>query len=231
MFIPLSDQNSLKYIDVHYVTLGLIAANVLIFGVFQSGILFPEAVHFAIATGLGVVPGELLDNLPARGPIGIPESATLVSYMFLHGGWMHLIGNMLFLWVFGDNVEDALGHWRFLIFYLACGIFAGLAHAWISPTSNIPLVGASGAVAGIVAAYLMLHPNVRIWILLLGRLPLKLSAFWVLGGWIVFQFYNVLVAIDDVVAWWAHIGGLVAGAVLIVIMRRPGVPLFDRDVS
>jgi membrane associated rhomboid family serine protease len=155
---------------------------------------------------------------------------TLITYMFLHGGWMHLIGNMLFLWVFGDNVEDAMGHGRFLAFYLLAGIAGGLAHTLSGPTSTVPLVGASGAIAGVVAAYLMLHPRVKLWVLVLGRFPLKVSAVWAIGAWAAFQVVMLLVASDHTTAWWAHIGGFAAGAVLLPIMRKPGVALFDRDL-
>lgn len=150
--------------------------------------------------------------------------------MFLHAGWMHLIGNMLFLWVFGDNVEDAMGHVRFLVFYLAAGVAGGLAHMLSVPDSTIPLVGASGAIAGVVAAYLILHPRVKLWVLVLGRIPLKISAMWALGAWAAFQVIMLLVASDHTTAWWAHIGGFVAGAALVPFMRKPGVPLFDQDL-
>ena len=161
----------------------------------------------------------------------MPERLTLVSYMFLHGDVFHLLGNMLFLWVFGDNVEDAMGHVRFVVFYLACGIFAGLTHAWMMPDSDMPLIGASGAVAGVIAAYIMLHPRVRVWVLAFRFIPLRISAALALGAWILTQL--VMVALPQIgpVAWWAHIGGLVAGAALILVMRRPGVPLFDKRLT
>jgi membrane associated rhomboid family serine protease len=150
--------------------------------------------------------------------------------MFLHASWLHLIGNMLFLWVFGDNVEDATGHFRFLLFYLACGAVAALAHSFVLPESELPLVGASGAVAGVIGAYLILHPRVRIWVLLLWRIPVRLSAMWVIGVWIAIQLVNALTVQGDGVAWWAHVGGLAAGAILILFLRRPGVALFDRNL-
>ena len=121
-----------------------------------------------------------------------------------------------------------MGHIRFIMFYLMCGIFAGLLHSWMAPNSDLPLIGASGAVAGIISAYVILHPNVKIWVLALWRIPIKLTAYWALGFWIAAQFVNLLVDSEENVAWWAHIGGLVAGAVLILFMRRRGVPLFDR---
>ncbi len=130
----------------------------------------------------------------------------------------------------GDNVEDAMGHFRFLVFYLLCGIFAGLAHSWMMPDSPNPLIGASGAVAGVIAAYLMLHPRVRVWVLAFQFIPLRLSAAVVLGVWILTQFIMILLPEVGPVAWYAHIGGLIAGAVLIVFMKRPDVPLFDRGL-
>jgi membrane associated rhomboid family serine protease len=160
----------------------------------------------------------------------LPEGLTLITYQFLHGDIFHLLSNMLFLWVFGDNVEDAMGHVKFLIFYLLCGIVGGLAHAAFLPASGLPLIGASGAVAGVIAAYLILHPRVRVWCLAFRIIPLRIPAAWILGVWVVTQVLMVALAPADQVAWWAHIGGMVAGGVLILFMRRPGVPLFDRGL-
>jgi membrane associated rhomboid family serine protease len=137
---------------------------------------------------------------------------------------------MLFLWVFGDNVEDSMGHVRFLAFYLACGVFAGLFHSWMLPDSEMPLIGASGAVAGVIAAYLMLHPHVSVWVLAFKIIPLRITAGLALGIWIALQIVMIAVADVGPTAWWAHIGGLIAGAVLILFMRRPGVPLFDKGM-
>src|SRR5690606_28141004 len=122
----------------------------------------------------------------------------------------HLIGNMVFLWVFADNVEDAMGHVRYAIFYLLCALGAGYAYVLSAPASQAPVVGASGAIAGVVAAYFMLHPTQKIWVLLFGRIPVRLGAIWVLGAWILFQVYSIVTAgPDDEVAWWSHVGGLV----------------------
>ncbi|KAB2937572.1 MAG: rhomboid family intramembrane serine protease [Hyphomicrobium sp.] len=231
MFIPLRDENHLKSIPFQYVTVGLIAANVIVFILEVSGLSNAAVASFA------VTPRELFGNTVLLAPssfgedsLPIGEQATLLTYMFFHADVFHLVGNMLFLWVFGDNVEDAMGHTRFLAFYLACGVFAGLFHAWMLPDSDLPLIGASGAVAGVIAAYLMLHPRVGVWVLAFKVIPLRITAGLALGVWIALQV--VMVAMPDVgpVAWWAHIGGLIAGAVLILFMRRPGVPLFDRDV-
>jgi len=159
----------------------------------------------------------------------IPASLTLLSYMFLHSGWMHLFSNMAFLWVFGDNIEDAMGHFRFLAFYLLCGIAAALTYALITRDQFAPLVGASGAVSGVIGAYLILHPRTKVWILLFWRIPLKIPALLGLGGWAVLQIYSVMEAGAGNVAWWAHLGGLAAGIVLIPFFKHREVPLFDRD--
>ena len=232
MFVPIHDENNLRRIRYQYVTIGLVLSNVLVFLLQSAGMPEPVIASF------GVIPVELLTRaLLAPGSdvvgqsIAIPEQLTLVSYMFFHGDWFHLLGNMLFLWVFGDNVEDALGHVKFLIFYILCGVFAALMHAWIVPDSPNPLIGASGAVAGVIAAYLMLHPRVNVWVVAFKFLPLRLSAAVVLGIWIALQILMVLLPQMEPVAWWAHIGGLIAGAALVVVMRNPGVPLFDKGLG
>ncbi len=137
---------------------------------------------------------------------------------------------MLFLWVFGDNVEDALGHFKFLIFFLACAAAGAFFHGIVLPESRAPLIGASGAVAGIVAAYLLLHPKVKVWVLAFGRLPLRIPAVIPLLIWIGFQFVMLVSDTNGAVSWPAHVGGIIAGAVLVLVMRRPGVPLFDRTI-
>ncbi len=227
MFIPLHDTNPLRHVLRPYVTWTLIAVTCLIHLVTATTpILGSER---ALAVSFGVIPSiiEGTKRLPEIYDL-IPPQVTLVSYAFLHADFMHLLGNMLFLWVFGDNVEDAFGHIKFFFFYLASAVFAGGVHILTHPTSDLPLIGASGSVAAIVAAYLILHPHVKLWVLALGRIPLPIPAWLALGAWILFQFYNVAVQGDDNVAWWAHIGGLVAGALFVLILRRPGVPLLDR---
>jgi membrane associated rhomboid family serine protease len=225
VFVPLHDDNPLKSIPYQYVTITLILLNVVVFAFEAAGMDQAAVASFAI------VPRELLglgQGIPEA--VQVPERLTLVTYMFLHGDVVHLLGNMLFLWVFGDNVEDAMGHFRFVVFYLACGIFAGLVHVWMLAQSDMPLIGASGAVAGVISAYLMLHPKVRVWVLVFKFFPMQISAAVVLGVWIATQLVMVLLPEVGPVAWWAHIGGLVAGAVLVLFMRRPGVPLFDRGL-
>ncbi len=238
MFVPIFDDNPLRKIQAPIVTWGLILLNIAIFAMQAGGM--PERVMASFA----IVPDELLRvgvlGGPAFGPndqIAVPERYTLITYMFFHGDILHLVGNMLFLWVFGDNVEDGLGHLRFLVFFLACGIFGGIAHAVMMPSSGIPLIGASGAVAGVIAAYLMLYPRVMVWVLIMRFIPIRITAAFALGAWIATQL--VMAAIPYVVpgaqigpvAWWAHIGGIIAGAVLVVFMRRPGVPLFGSPLS
>lgn len=232
MFIPLHDTNPLKKISFPYVTVALIVLNVGIYMVLQTGWFIP--LEDENLTAFAVVPTQFLastgvdSSVLASDGVLVPERLTLVTYMFLHGGWIHLIGNMLFLWVFGDNIEDAMGHMRFIMFYLMCGIFAALAHTYMLPHSDLPLIGASGAVAGVISAYLILHPKVKVWVLALWRIPIRITAAWALGIWILAQFANLFFASEEAVAWWAHLGGLLAGAVLILFMRRRGVVLFDR---
>lgn len=160
----------------------------------------------------------------------MPEGATYITYAFLHADFWHLAGNMVFLWVFGDNIEDAMGHIRFLVFYLLCAAAGAYAHGLLDPTSQAPLIGASGAVAGIVTAYLMLHPRVRVWVLVLGRIPIPLPAFIPLALWIAYQFFRVVTDHDSGVSWAAHIGGILAGIILVIFMKRRSVPLFDRKI-
>jgi membrane associated rhomboid family serine protease len=227
MFVPLYDDNPYDKQFYPYVTRALVFIDVFIF-VFLQLPLF-TADPEAIVINFGVIPAFVGFGMEDA-EVAIPFPATFLTYMFLHGGWMHLIGNMLFLWVFGDNVEHAMGRMRFLFFYLACGVAGGITHYLSAPDSTAPLIGASAAIAGIVAAYLMLFPHVKIWVLLFFRIPLKLSAKWVLGFWILFQFVNLFESTDVQTAWWAHVGGLIAGAILVVFLRRPDVPLFARDV-
>jgi len=248
VFVPLSDDNPLRSIRWPIVTVALIVANVVIY------LLELTPTGQTVAASFAVVPTELFGvrivGGPANGPLDrlpVPEWLTLISYQFLHGDPLHLIGNMLFLWVFGDNVEDAMGHLKFLGFYLLCGVVGALAHAVSAEigytallmkggfagkaAGQIPLIGASAAVAGVIAAYLMLHPHVRVWVLAFRFIPLRLTALLALGAWIATQLVMLLVPDVGPVAWWAHIGGILAGAVLIVFMRRPGVALFDRPTA
>ncbi len=231
MFIPLHDDNPLANLTWPYVNYGLIALTVLAF--FVTGGADTEEVREA-AFSFGLVPSVVNDirELPAEYVV-IPETATYFTYAFLHANFLHLAGNMLFLWVFGDNIEDAVGHLRYLAFYLLAAAGGGLAHSLLNAGSSLPLIGASGAIAGIVGAYLLLHPRVKLWVLLLGKIPFRLSAVYVLVAWAAFQVANLFIAApgDENVAWWAHIGGFIAGGLLILVLRRPGVVLLDRNMA
>lgn len=163
----------------------------------------------------------------------------LFTSMFLHGGWFHLFGNMLYLWIFGDNVEDRMGHLRYLIFYILCGIIANITHILFTPTSNIPSVGASGAIAGVLGAYLLLYPTARVVLLVILFFWIDfitLPAILVLGLWFVVQFFSGLASLgvqsvsSGGVAWWAHIGGFIAGMALLFIFKKRGYSPLGRDI-
>jgi membrane associated rhomboid family serine protease len=223
---PLHDDNPARRLPV--ITVLLIVACCLIF--FWQLSLGPAQERAIFA--LGAIPAALIggQNLPPDIAV-IPAWATVFSSMFLHGGWMHLIGNMLYLWIFGNNVEDAMGHVRFIIFYLVCGIGAVLAHALPVPDSTVPMIGASGAISGVLGAYLLLFPHARI----LVAIPLgfyihttRLAAGWVLGFWFILQLISSSLDTGQGggVAFGAHVGGFVAGMVLIPFFKERGVRLF-----
>jgi len=229
MFIPLHDRNGLKHIKLQYVTIGLIITNVVVW--ILTGVLVPESYAVASVFSFGFIPaitfgGASLD--PSL--LALPDNATLVTYAFLHADVMHLGTNMLFLWVFGDNVEDAMGHARYFIFYILCAAGAALFHGLIAPLSQAPLIGASGAVSGVIAAYVLLHPKVRVWVLVFFRIPLPLPAFIPLLLWIAQQFWMLLIDPNGSVSWAAHVGGILSGGLLVLVLRRRGVPLFDRTM-
>lgn len=224
MFIPLYDSNHLRHIRLQYVTFGLIAINVIAYFVTTVG---SEDFATAAVLGLGYIPSVVNDTAELSPDlIIIPEKLSYITYSFLHGDIFHLGGNMLFLWVFGDNVEDALGHFRFLAFYLLCAVAGAFLHGLILPDSQTPLIGASGAIAGIVAAYLILYPRVKVWVLAFGRIPLRIPAWIPLILWVAFQFLMIAIGSDDEVSWAAHVGGIVAGGVLVLFLRSRDVPLF-----
>jgi membrane associated rhomboid family serine protease len=227
LFVPIWDMNHLKSVKFQYVTIGLIAINIVVYVVFESDLVLHSPASFVSALAL-----KPSDVTPLKSFLEhVPQQFRLVTYMFVHGNVWHLLGNMIFLFVFGDNVEDALGHVRFIVFYLLCGIFAAFAHSVITASPEVPLIGASGAISGVIGAYLMLHPNIRVWILFpianLPFLPLRFSAGLVIGVWIIYQLISAVFLEGEATAWWAHVGGFVAGVILVIIMKRPGVPLFD----
>jgi membrane associated rhomboid family serine protease len=183
-----------------------------------------------IVYAFGAIPAVLFDDAALPHEVSlIPPWFTLATSMFLHGGLAHLLGNMLFLWVFGDNVEDAMGHGRFIVFYLLCGLIAALAHAIAVPDSVAPMIGASGAISGVLGAYFILHPRVQVWIIVFAFIPVRLPTYVVLGTWAATQLVLSFTADEatNQVAWWAHIAGFAAGAALIRYFRYPHVALWD----
>jgi membrane associated rhomboid family serine protease len=221
MFLPLKDDTPLNVIRFQFVTVFILALNVVIF--LLTGPLVGEQAALGIAQDFGVIPAELLGThrMSPAASDPISEPLTLISYMFLHGGWLHLLSNMAFLWVFADNVEDAFGPIGFTLFYFVCGFAAAAAHVAFSPHSLAPLIGASGAVSGVIGAYLLLFPKAKVWVLLFMRIPIKFPALWILLAWIGFQVFSLFQSQDgDVqVAFWAHIGGVVAGMLITLIFR------------
>lgn len=220
MFLPLHDTNSLRVIRFQIVSGVIIAINFVL--IVYTALVLGGIDKSTVATSFGAVPALLTDFkvLPAKLAL-IPEPATLVTYMFLHAGWMHFIGNMAFIWVFADNVEDAFGHIGFLVFFVVCGVVAALAHTLAGPHSQSPLIGASGAVSGVMAAYLVLYPKARVWVLLFLKLPIPIPAYLALVGWFGFQLINSFLPQtgEVVVAWWAHIGGFIIGGVIAFALR------------
>jgi membrane associated rhomboid family serine protease len=227
MFVPLHDANTFRYIKHSYVNLTIIGLNVLIFLVTVLGAT--EDFSNASVLGLGYIPSVINDTAELEPQfVLVPEGLNYLTYAFLHADLLHLGGNMLFLWVFGDNIEDAMGHVKYLIFYLACAAAGAFLHGVILPDSQQPLIGASGAIAGVVVAYLMLHPHVKLWVLVLMRIPLRIPAYIPIALWIAFQVLMLFTQADDQISWPAHVGGIIAGAILVPLLKRHGVRLFDR---
>ena len=217
--IPLHDDNPRRSIDAQYVTLALIAANVGIF-LYQQSLSADDFQR--VVYGFGEVPARLFGD--ARLADDIPQVSaitSLVTSQFLHGGWAHLLFNMLFLWVFGDNIEDTVGHGRFLLFYLACGVAGGLVHGLVNADSTVPTIGASGAISGILGAYMVTHPKARILVLAFTFIPIRLPALLVIGTWFAQDLLFAAGGVENGVAFWAHIGGFVAGAAGIWFVRPP----------
>lgn len=218
--IPLRDANPSRTFPI--ITVALIAANIIVFiieisqGEYMSGFI----VEF------GLIPAKVVDDFRLMN-ISFGTFIPFITSMFLHGGWMHLLGNMLFLYIFGDNVEDRFGHFRFFIFYFIAGITAALTQVFMFPDSVIPMVGASGAIAGVLGAYVLMFPRARI----ITLIPIifffdivELPAFVFLGIWFLMQVFSGVFSLgigSDAggVAWWAHIGGFTAGAILLPFLK------------
>ncbi|HEU5049155.1 MAG TPA: rhomboid family intramembrane serine protease [Gemmatimonadales bacterium] len=214
-------------------TLGFMAINVAVWLFIQG--MGTEPRLSASVCELGLIPGEFFGRLPAGYTFPIsPESACVLgghpvwyaplTSMFLHGGWFHLIGNMWFLWVFGNNVEDSMGRLRYVVFYLLCGLAAAATQAVLDPSSAIPMVGASGAISGVMGAYVLLYPRVQVHmlvVLVVFVTRIRVPAFLMLGYWFVLQLLGGTAAVGEEggVAFWAHVGGFLAGALLIGLFQ------------
>jgi membrane associated rhomboid family serine protease len=228
MVMPLWDESPLTLPKLPLVTWGLIVANVLVFIYTATA---PDDIQATILS-FAVTPGNIT-GAPIT-PMSIPPYLTLITYQFLHANIWHLLGNMIFLWVFGDDIEEAMGSLRFIVFYLVSGVLAALIFVVSSPHSQLPLVGASGAIAGVLAAYLMFRPCQKVlvflpWFILwvIVRPVVRLDAFWVLGGWVLLQLWAISVQTQDDVAYMAHVGGVMAGAGLFPFLRYRTAELFQ----
>jgi membrane associated rhomboid family serine protease len=221
--IPVGDSTRRR--STPYVNLAIIAACVLVF-VYELSLTDFEVNSFF--RDWGAVPAHLVDWCGS--PSGVEEPSTVVSSMFIHGGWLHLIGNMLFLWVFGDNVEDAMGHARYLLFYLLAGAGAVALQVYVDPGSSIPMVGASGAIAGVLGAYLVLYPRATVavlipWLWFFGAFPVP--AAFLIVFWFLLQLFSGVAAlgtatgVTEGIAFWAHVGGFATGLALVWVFRRP----------
>jgi len=238
MLFPIGDDNSERRI-IPFVNYTLIAINVLVF-LYQMG-------NEDFTLGYSVVPREITEGRDIVGTVPVGRSRlrltdspspiylTLLSSMFMHGGFMHIAGNMLYLWIFGDNVEDRMGHLKYLIFYLLCGFLASATHIFFGPDSVIPSLGASGAIAGVLGAYLILFPRQGVRVLMWGRI-VEVPALIVIGLWGFLQFYSGFGSLANIgesggVAYMAHVGGFVAGIALVFLFRNPAEPPRFRRTS
>jgi len=228
MLFPIGDDNTMRR-RTPVVTWTLIALNVMVF--------FYQMSHPDFTYGYSVVPREITTGRDLVGAIPVGRSAvdlfqgpkpiylTIFWAMFMHGGWSHIGGNMLYLWIFGDNVEDRMGHVKFLLFYLLCGVLATAAHIAVGPTSAIPSLGASGAIAGVLGAYLILFPRQGVRVFQFGSI-VEMPALMVIGLWGLLQFINGFGSLARAgqsggVAYMAHVGGFVAGMALVFLFRNP----------
>lgn len=224
MFFPISDENPSK--NKPYITYILIALCSFFF-ILQ----YLSQMNVEIFLNYGFVPNNFFNS-----DFSFDSYLPIFSSMFLHGGLAHIAGNMLYLWIFGDNVEDSMGKVRFIIFYLSCGVIAALAQGLVDPSSNIPMVGASGAIAGVLGAYLLLYPRANVkclfFIIIIVQM-IRIPAFIVLGFWIFGQFFSAPFSLDSDggTAYFAHIGGFLAGMILIPFFKKKDVRLFNNKLS
>jgi membrane associated rhomboid family serine protease len=221
--IPLRDENPTTLTPI--VTVALIVLNCLVY--FYQVSLGPAEEGFIAS--FAAVPAEWFRPGTVVGDPAVSPSLTVLTSMFLHGSLMHLLGNMLYLWIFGNNIEDVMGHGRFIVFYTLCGVAAMFAHAVTAPESTVPMIGASGAISGVLGAYLLLFPRARVLVLIPAGFFTQVAhvpAVFVLGFWIVIQVINGAFSwggLGGGVAWFAHVGGFAAGLALIKVFQRRAV--------
>jgi membrane associated rhomboid family serine protease len=224
--IPISDDNPARLTPV--LTWGIILACV---AAYVWEVSLGRQMDAALLV-FGFTPASLFAGFVPTAGIGrVPALLTIFTSMFLHGSVLHIAGNMLYLWIFGNNVEDAMGHFRFFFFYFVCGVVAALTLGFIDPASRVPMVGASGAISGVLAAYVLLFPRARVTVIVpLGIIfyPFRITAVWVVGFWFVLQLLSAAATKADQpgVAWWAHVGGFAAGAILTPFLKSSDFPLF-----
>ncbi|MEQ8286661.1 rhomboid family intramembrane serine protease [Thalassospira sp.] len=223
--LPIKDNNPTTITP--WVTYAIIAINVVVF--LGTVTLDPQSARL-MNIQYGAIPAVLFghaDLPPELSPFPAGFGfLSIFSAMFMHGGWMHLGGNMLYLWVFGNNVEDAMGHFRFLMFYLICGVAAALGHGLLDTQSQLPMIGASGALAGVLGAYFLLYPKARILVWFFWVFIFYVPAVFVLGFWFVTQIINFGSGAQDGIAWVAHIAGFIAGMALIPLFKHRSIPLW-----
>lgn len=225
--IPLHDDNPTQRTPI--VTIIFIG---ICLTVFLYQVNLPQEAAELFAFQYGAIPAIVFGqaSLPEETGVTLPAVLTLVTSMFLHGGWMHLLGNMLYLWIFGNNIEDAMGHAKFVVFYLLSGILAALSHAVTDPSSQIPMVGASGAISAVLGAYLLLFPRAHVLVLLPAIGMTRVAAGIVLGMWFITQLISGGMSVGATgggVAFFAHIGGFIAGMALIGFFKRKDVRFFS----
>lgn len=216
--IPLKDDNPTRTFPI--ITILIIVANIVVFFYMVS---LEETSRRNLVSLYGTTPYELMHGIGFNRGVSISVILTIITSMFLHGGLFHLLGNMWYLWIFGNNVEDSMGHLRFVFFYIICGALAVFAHAVLNHESMLPMIGASGAISGILGGYLILFPRAKI----LTLIPIgfyihitKIPALFFLGFWIVYQFIFSILGNAGGIAWFAHIGGFMAGILLIGFFKK-----------
>ncbi len=220
--IPIRDINPTERFAI--ITVVLIVLNIIVY-VYEATL--GEKAGEAFLTSFALIPERLFSRVAVPGQ-GVPPAATMFTSMFLHGSLLHIAGNMLYLWIFGNNIEDAMGRMRFIAFYVMCGLVAAYAHAYMNSSSPTPMIGASGAVSGVLGAYLLLYPRARVVTLIFFGFfvrMIQLPALGVLGFWFLFQFLNALLVSGSGggIAWYAHVAGFVAGMLLIGPFKRRDV--------